>query len=142
MKVIQYPTKVLEAYRKMHLEAQSGREVEATVLTKAALALKKWKEQWQDQGREAGLRDALVYTQRVWSILQAELANPDNPLPQKLRENILNLSLFMDRRIFDIMAYPSPEKLSSLIEINLAIASGLRANPSSGRRSGENTAVE
>jgi flagellar protein FlaF len=122
--------KALNAYKKMYLKAQSGREVEASVLTDAALALKKWKDQWQTEGRHAGLRAALKYNQRVWSILQAELVKPNNPLPRKLRENILSLSVFVDRRIFEILADPSPDKLSAIIDINLNIAAGLRGSVS------------
>ena len=34
------------------------------------------------------------------------------------------------KRIFDIMAYPSPEKLTIIININLNLAAGLRGSPS------------
>jgi flagellar biosynthesis activator protein FlaF len=122
--------RALNAYRKMYLAAQSGREVEASILSRAAFSLKKWKDQWHTEGRRAGLRAALKYNQRVWSILQAELVKPDNPLPQRLREDILSLSIFIDRRIFEIMADPSPDKLSAIIDINLNIAAGLRGSVS------------
>jgi len=46
-----------------------------------------------------------------------------------LREDILNLSLFVDKRFFEVMAYPSPEKLSIVIDINFNMAAGLRTNP-------------
>jgi len=128
--MITYREKALSAYKKMYLEAQSGREIEASVLTNAALALKKWKDHWQTEGRRAGLRAALKYNQQVWSVLQAELVKPNNPLPRKLRENILSLSVFIDRRIFEILADPSPDKLSAIIDINFNIAAGLRGSVS------------
>jgi len=54
------------------------------------------------------------------------LLDENNPLPQQIRENVLRLSAFIDRRIFDTLAYPSPEKLDILININTNIAAGLK----------------
>lgn len=53
----------------------------------------------------------------------------DNPLPGEVRANILNLSVFIDKRIVEIMKKPAPEKLDIIIEINLNIAAGLRGSP-------------
>ena len=47
-------------------------------------------------------------------------------MPAKLREQLLSISLFVDRRSFDVLADPSPEKIKSIVDINLAIAAGLR----------------
>jgi len=110
-------------------EAMSGRELEASVLTKAGLLLKACQDNWEAPDRESKLLDAIKFNQKVWSFFQAELTEPANPMPKKLREDILNLSLFMDKRFFEVMAYPEPEKLSIVIDINFNIAAGLRTNP-------------
>jgi flagellar protein FlaF len=39
------------------------------------------------------------------------------------------LASFIDKRIFETMAFPSPEKLTAIIEINCNIAAGLRNAP-------------
>jgi len=75
------------------------------------------------------LLEAVKFNQKVWSFFQAELTDPENPLPQNIRENILNLSLFIDKRLFEVMANPEPEKLSIVIDINYNIAEGLRTIP-------------
>jgi flagellar protein FlaF len=72
---------------------------------------------------------ALRHNQKIWSLFQSELEQEDNLLPQKLRIDILRLAAFIDKRIFEVMAYPSPEKLSILININQNLAAGLRGNP-------------
>ena len=108
----------------------SGRQVEAAVLTKAALKLKDCQENWGAEDRNAKLDEALKFNQLVWSIFQAELVRPDNPLPKKLRQDILSLSAFIDKRIFETMAYPAPEKLTVIININLNLAAGLNGSPS------------
>jgi len=46
-----------------------------------------------------------------------------------MRNNLLTLSVFVDKRIIDVMANPVPEKLKILIDINLNLAAGLRGSP-------------
>jgi flagellar protein FlaF len=72
------------------------------------------------------LDEALRYNQQIWSIFQGELLKEDNPLPRQLREDILSLSVFIDKRIFEVMNSPDPEKLNVIVNINLNIAAGLR----------------
>ena len=118
---------VIKAYQNIDNATLSGRETEARVLTRAALKLKECKNGWDTPGRKNKLDEALRYNQRVWSIFQEELAMENNPLPQKIKEDILSLSIFIDKRIFEIMAFPAPEKLGVLININQNIAAGLRS---------------
>jgi flagellar protein FlaF len=119
----------LEAYRDVEKTTMSGREIEAYALAQAANKLQYCQNNWNAQDRNDVLDEALKFNQSVWSIFQAELVKEDNPLPKQLRENILSLSLFIDKRIFDIMAYPAPEKLTAIIDINLNLAAGLRGSP-------------
>lgn len=118
----------IREYVGIQKESMSGRELEASVLTKAGLLLKACQENWDAPDRETKLLEAIKFNQKVWSFFQAELSEPENPMPKKLREDILNLSLFMDKRFFEMMAYPEPEKLSIVIDINFNIAAGLRTN--------------
>lgn len=104
----------------------SSRELEAAVLTKAAVLLKDCQEKWGAEDHDERLADALRYNQLIWSFFQGELAKPDNPLPKELREDILSLSLFIDKRIFEVLAKPETDKLTAIIDINLNIAAGLR----------------
>lgn len=119
----------MEAYQRTQKATMSGREVEALVLTKAALKLRECQENWQRPDCTTRLDEALKFNQKVWTIFQGELSKAENPLPKKLREDILSLSAFIDKRIFDVIAYPSPEKLTAIIKINLNLAAGLRGTP-------------
>ena len=118
----------LGVYEKVNKMTMSGRELEADVLSKAAGKLKKCQENWDAADREQALEEALNFNQRIWSVFQGELSRDDNPLPKKLRLDILRLSAFIDRRIFDIIASPSPESLSAVIRINENLAAGLRGS--------------
>jgi flagellar protein FlaF len=118
----------LETYRTVNKKTMSGREIEAEVLTKAALKLKDCQDNWGPKENKAKLDEALKFNQRIWSIFQGELVKPTNPLPKNLRQDILSLSVFIDKRIFEIMAFPAPEKLTAIININLHLAAGLRGS--------------
>jgi flagellar protein FlaF len=120
----------MQAYEAVNKSTMSGREIEASVLTKAALKLKQCQNNWDTDDRPANLDLALKFNQRIWSIFQGELAREDNPLPRKLKVDLLSLSAFIDRRIYEIIADPSPEKLTIIININNNIAAGLRTRPS------------
>ena len=106
----------------------SGRETEARVLTQAALKLVECQNNWDAAGLKQRLDDALKYNQRIWSIFQVEVLKSENPLPDQIKQNILMLSRFIDKRIFDTMAFPEKQKLTILIKINQNIAAGLRGS--------------
>jgi len=118
----------VNAYSTMQKEVLSGRELEASVLSRAGIMLKQVKDNWSAVDRNEKLTEAVKFNQKVWSFFQAELSDPENPLPRNLREDILNLSIFIDKRLFEVLAFPDPEKLSIVIDINFNIAAGLRTN--------------
>jgi flagellar protein FlaF len=119
----------MATYSNMQKENLSGRELEASVLTRAGIMLKNVCDNWDAQDRSEKLTEAIKFNQKVWSFFQAELSDPENPLPKKLREDILNLSIFIDKRLFETMAYPEKGKLKIVIDINFNIAAGLRTQP-------------
>jgi flagellar protein FlaF len=120
----------LKAYENVSRATMSGRESEAAVLSKAARKLKECQENWHAPGHDQQLEAALKYNQRIWSIFQSELSREDHELPKKLRTDILRLAAFVDRRLFDTLAFPEPEKLNIVIAINNNLAAGLRGSPS------------
>lgn len=118
-----------DVYNNVHKEGMSQRELEASVLTRAGLMLKNCRDNWNAPDRNHKLEEAIKFNQKVWSFFQSELSMPDNPLPKNIREDILNLSLFLDKRLFEVMAYPDPDKLTIAININLNLAAGLMKKP-------------
>lgn len=118
----------VNAYTSIQKETLNGRELEASVLSRAGLMLKSVKDNWDSPDRDQKLLEAVKFNQKVWSFFQAELSDPENPLPKNLREDILNLSIFIDKRLFEVLAFPEPEKLAIVIDIDFNIAAGLRTN--------------
>lgn len=117
----------LKAYDTVNRNTMNGREVEAEVLTRAALKLRKCRDKLARDGQQGAiLADALRYNQRVWAVFQAELEKPENLLPDALKAGLFKLIVFIDRRTLELLANPEPEKLTILININHNIAAGLR----------------
>jgi flagellar protein FlaF len=73
-------------------------------------------------------RAALRLNWRLWTIIQADVSAEDSPLPEEIRQNILSLSVFIDRQTVKALADPDASKLRVLIDINRNIAAGLMAN--------------
>jgi flagellar biosynthesis activator protein FlaF len=120
----------VEAYSKAQHATMSGREAEAAVLMKGAALLRHVQAHWSSPERDRALELALRYNQRLWTFFQVALLDEDNPLPRNVKEGVLRLSAFVDKRIFDVLAYPASEKLDILIAINSNIAAGLKASAS------------
>lgn len=120
------PVSPVDAYQAVEKATLTGRELEASVLIRAAALLSDVRQNWDGADREQRLDDALRHNQRVWTLLQSELLEEGNPLPLEIKRNLLALSVFIDKRTFELMAYPEVAKLDILISINQNIASGLR----------------
>lgn len=75
------------------------------------------------------LREALRLNQRLWSIFQAALIEPDCPLPKELRQNVLALSIMMDRHTLQRLADLDGSKIQPILDINRSIAEGLAQKP-------------
>jgi flagellar biosynthesis activator protein FlaF len=119
----------LDTYRKIEKAGMTARETEARVLTKGAMKLRECADDWDSDQRKKRLSEALKFNQRIWTIFQADLTWGESPLPKQLRDNLLRLSIFIDKQIFSVMAHPSPDKLAPIIDINLNLASALRKKP-------------
>ena len=123
-----------DAYTSTAKLSMTDRELEAAALTRAAQLLQLCQDGWDRPDRALKLGEAVQFNQKLWSIFQADLARPGNPLPVDLRRDILSLAMFVDRRLLEVLAYPAPEKLAVIIRINLNLAAGLRVQnaPQSG----------
>jgi flagellar protein FlaF len=122
-------------YANVQREALDGRELEASVLFRAAQKLNQCARDWEN-GRtkefDERLTDALQFNQKLWSFLQVELSNPANPLPETLRLNLLRLSKFIDKEIFTLFAGGgTAEDLLSIARVNEQIGRGLQIKTAS-----------
>lgn len=118
----------LKAYEKARRQTISGREIEATVLEKGAIRLRRCQQNWSDSKFDRDLDEALRFNQRVWDIFNSDWQSPENTLPKDIRQDLLSLGVFVRKTTLDIMAEPKPRKLDVLIQINENLAQGLRGH--------------
>jgi flagellar protein FlaF len=111
------------AYGKVAKQTSSPREVEATLLLKAAARLQAVSDTWDSNHEQVD--EALLYNRKLWSVFLTSVTRTDNPLPEIVRQNVANLGLFVMKQTMAVMAEPQREKLTSLISINREIAAGL-----------------
>jgi flagellar protein FlaF len=107
-----------KTYAAVNKHTLAGRELDAEVLVGSATRLMKYRTEWSTEGNYEALMQALTTDQRIWTIFQSSLIEPEHPMPLRLRKDLLQLSAFVDKRIFEIMADPAPEKLDIHISIN------------------------
>lgn len=112
----------LNAYTATQKDSESLREIEARALLNCASKIRQAQEQ---NGNYELYLDAIKTNQRLWTIFQVSLCEPENPLPRDLKITLLNLSRFIDKISLRAQAEYNPALLDSLIDINRNIAAGL-----------------
>jgi flagellar biosynthesis repressor protein FlbT len=112
-----------KAYAKVAKETASPRELEATLLMKAAAQLQAVHDSWGSKPN--GLDAAIMYNRRLWLVLLDALMGKDNKLPAQTRGNLTKIGAFVMGETFALMTKPKPDHLKSIIKINRRIAAGL-----------------
>ncbi len=114
------------AYAQQQKRNLSPREVEAMAFTKAAVLLEEAK------GKTNSIEEyakALRFNHLLWTIIQADLTEPENQLPNEIKANIMSLSIFVDKQTTKAMRTSNAADLDVLININRNLAAGLRTTP-------------
>ncbi len=115
------------AYATHQRQDEDGRETDKRALLSCAGRLKA---ALDDAGKDMqAYADAIRHNQRLWTIFQVALCDPENPLPRELKVTLLNLSRYIDRVSFRAITEFAPQLLNSLIDINRTIAAGLNKKP-------------
>lgn len=115
-----------QAYGAVAKQIASPRDLEASLLLKAASRLQAAHDSWDTQ--KSVLDDALRFNRKLWTLFLNTVTNSDNPLPTEIRQNIANLGIFVLNQTMSITIKPERERLPSLISINREIAAGLRGS--------------
>lgn len=113
------------AYQQQQKRNLTPREVEAMAFTKAALLLEEAKGKSKNIDEYA---KALRFNHLLWTIIQADLTDPANQLPDEIKANVMSLSIFVDKQTTKALRSSEPRELDILITINRNLAAGLRTN--------------
>jgi flagellar protein FlaF len=112
------------AYSRTAQTGQTPRELEASILMKSASRLQGIRDDWANRSGE--LDEALTYNRKLWTVLVSSVTRPENPLPTPIKQNVVNLGLFIFNHTLSLMATPAPERIGILVSINRELAAGLR----------------
>jgi len=122
-------SKASQIYEALHTDSMEGRDLEASLLSRAARKLTRCAQTWEDEPQSRQYREkldeALLFNQKLWTLLQVELSDPGHALPETLRVNLLRLSHYVDQAIFRLYSGGKLSDLRSLARINEELAMGL-----------------
>lgn len=113
-----------KAYAKVAKETAPPRELEAILLLKAAAKLQAVHDAWPQKLPE--FNDALTYNRKLWTVLLDSVNRDDNRLPKPVRNNLVQLGMFVMNETFAAMTKPTVNQLKAMIKVNRGIAAGLR----------------
>src|ERR1051326_2246979 len=113
-----------QAYRAVAREIASPRELEASLLLKAAARLQAVVDGW-NQSR-SDLDGALLYNRKLWTVFLGSAMNDDNPLPVEIRQNVANLGMYIMSQTIAATSDPKVEIVNSLVTLTRELAAGLR----------------
>lgn len=73
-----------------------------------------------------GLRDTLVYNQKIWQTIRSDLIDPSNGLTSELKAGLISLSLWVESHTNEVMK--GKRKVKPLLDVNKSIIRGLEGN--------------
>ncbi len=112
----------IKAYQRAATQAETPRELEYRAFGQVTAELVRIK---QEQSSAGGLADALAGNRRLWSMLSADCALPENRLPLTLRGQIISLALWVVRYSGEVLR--DGADIEPLIDINRTMMEGLAA---------------
>jgi len=110
------------AYANPNQPARTSRGAEYEIFARTTYRLKQ--AATRAPGDFSGLARALYDNRRLWRALAADLALPDNALPEMLRARLLYLNEFTQQHSRKVLA--GEGSVDVLVDINTAIMRGLR----------------
>lgn len=106
---------------------KEGRDLEAAVLLKSALQMEQLARRLSG-GENVSVEETdtvLTHNRKIWEVFLDDMSNPEHPVPQTIKNNVASLAVFVFKKTIEILAAPSAEKITVLVDINRSIASGL-----------------
>ena len=108
-----------DKYRQAQRSVESPRQAEYRIFGQMNMRLKKAR----DSGRPTDIIQAVAWNRRFWLALQTDLAVDNNRLPDKLRAQLISISIFIDKHSGKVIR--GEEDVDVLIELNSNVMAGL-----------------
>ena len=116
----------LKAYENAQKTAIQLKELERLAIARTTHKLTKARDNFR-HGKESydQYANALKFNQKLWTLIQSNIADNPTSGTASLRQSLLNLSLFIDKQTMTALRNPDPDNITPLIEINKSISGGL-----------------
>lgn len=116
------------AYVKNAQQTGSPRELEAQLLMRAAARLQAVRD--GSLAKSEDVVSAIRYNRRLWIIFGGSIGRPENPLPDTIKQNLVNLANFIVKHSLSLETATenTADRVGVLININREIAAGLRTH--------------
>ena len=116
----------LTAYETSQKTAIQLKELERLVIAQATYRMTSARKNFTHSKKSYDkYADALKYNQKLWTLIQINIADNPNSGSAALRRSLLNLSLFIDKQTMTALRNPDPNSLIPLVEINKTVSGGL-----------------
>jgi flagellar protein FlaF len=112
----------IKAYQRAATQADNPRELEYRAFGQVTAALVRVKE---EQPATTVVAEAIDANRRLWNVLSADCAVPENQLPLALRGQIISLAMWVARYSSDVLR--NGADVEPLIDINRSMMEGLLA---------------
>jgi flagellar protein FlaF len=112
----------IKAYQRAATQAENPRELEYRAFGKATAALVRLKD---EKPAAALIAEALEVNRKLWNVLAADCAVPENQLPLTLRGQIISLAMWVSRYSSEVLR--DGADVEPLIDINRTMMEGLLA---------------
>jgi len=110
----------IKAYQRAATQAESARELEYRAFGQVTAGLLRAKE---SEAGQIAVAEALDANRRLWNVLSADCAVPENQLPPTLRGQIISLALWVARYSSSVLREGAA--IDPLIDINRTMMEGL-----------------
>jgi flagellar protein FlaF len=110
----------IKAYQRAATQADNPRELEYRAFGQVTAALVRVKE---EQTPTPVVAEAIDANRRLWNVLSADCAAPENQLPLALRGQIISLAMWVARYSSDVLR--NGADVEPLIDINRTMMEGL-----------------
>ena len=108
------------------MDSTTPRDIESWALIQSARELHQAQ---QNPDNLEAFRSAINTNMVLWTVFQDAVLDSGSPLPFEIRNNLLNLSRFIDKHTMQCLGSMDPKDLDILISINQNIAAGLSEKP-------------
>lgn len=112
----------IQAYQRAATQAEQPRDLEYRAFGQVTAALVRVKEEGQPL---SALLEAINANRRLWNLLSADCAVPENRLPLALRGQIISLAMWVARYSSEVLR--DGADVEPLIDINRTMMEGLAA---------------